>query len=230
LNIEILGVNREDQEPFNYSITAPRSLPWLQDTSMDQVWQRWQVSYRDVWILDSQNRLFAVFNLTENDLADAENRERLKRIFLSAASVADPDADQLPDDWEQRFLGGAGAMPSEDPDADGASNFAEFAFGTDPKNSRSGSLVRTTLSSSAGQTFLSLTFRRRAGSILDYIVETSPDLEHWTASTAEVAVKKQPRNLYDGTGTSEVTYGLVNPVSQRQHQFVRVRAVPRKRP
>jgi hypothetical protein len=188
------------------------------------------VIYRDVWILDSQNRLFGVFNLTENDLSDADNRETLKQMFLSAASAPDTDADQLPDDWEQRFFGTAGAMAVEDADGDGASNFAEYAFGTDPKNPKSGALVRTALTSSAGQSFFSLTFRRRAGSILDYFVETSSDLEHWTASTTEVAVKRQPKNLYDGTGTSEVTYGLVNPVSQSQHKFVRVRAVPRKRP
>lgn len=230
MNIEILGVNREDQESFNSSVTSGRNLPWLQDTSEDQVWQRWQVTYRDVWILDSQNRLFGVFNLTDYDLAEVENREMLKQMFLSAAVASDTDADQLPDDWEQRFLGSAGAAPLADADADGANNFAEYAFGTDPKNAKSGSPVRSSLTSSAGQTFLSVTFRRRAGAVLDYIVETSTDLKDWTASTTEVAVKKQPRNLYDGAGISEVTYGLVNPVSQSQHKFVRVRAVPRKRP
>ena len=226
-----MGINEIDQEPFNSLVaTGEVALPWLQDTPMESVWDRWQASWRDVRILDSQNRPSAVFNLFDHDLRDSENRTALKELFLATAKVVDSDGDGLPDDWEQRYLGGKAAYPHEDADGDGRDNFTEFSFGTDPKDMQSSSPVRPKLLSDGRPTYLSVTFRRRAGSILDYIVEASPDLEHWSASTAEITMKKAPRNLYDGTGTAEVTYSLVKPISESAQRFVRVRAVPRQRP
>lgn len=230
LNIEIIGVNASDQAAFNSMITDERSLPWLQDTEDNSVWVSWEATWRDVRILDSQNRLVAVFNLTEFSLSEPENYAMLKSLFLSAATVTDTDKDRLPDDWEQHFLHGTSAGPEGDLDADGKSNFAEFAFGTDPGDAKSVSSIRSSFLTSGAEKYLSVTFRRRAGSFLDYTVESSSDLEHWTASTTEVVVKKAPRNLYDGTGISEVTYSLVKPISATPQRYLRVRAVPRSRP
>lgn len=57
LNIEILGVNMSVRREYNYFITSIGSaLPWLQDTDPQQVWSRWNVAYRDVRILNSQNQ------------------------------------------------------------------------------------------------------------------------------------------------------------------------------
>ncbi|MBI5866308.1 MAG: hypothetical protein HZB38_17695 [Planctomycetes bacterium] len=67
-------------------MTAGRTLPWLQTTSENDVWQLWGVDYRDVVVLDSQNRRVTAYNLTTYDLSDAANYAELKRILLEAAN------------------------------------------------------------------------------------------------------------------------------------------------
>ena len=52
---------------------------------------------RDVFILDSRNQVYAVFNLTQHDLADPQNREQIKSLFLDAARIVDTDHDGLPE-------------------------------------------------------------------------------------------------------------------------------------
>lgn len=201
-----------------------RTLPWLQDILEDPVWTRWGVTYRDVRILDSQNRLFAVFNLTQNDLAVDENRDTLKQLFLNAAKVVDTDEDGLPDDWELHFFGDLSANPGDDPDGDGADNWTEFVFGTNPKDAKSAPALKARLASKGQQTFLTTSFHPRAGAMLEYVVEASPDLQQWTASTAEV-LAQPPRNLFDGTGTLEAIYSLAKPISEKSQGFLRVRVI-----
>lgn len=210
-------------------MTDERSLPWLQDTEDVSVWTAWNVTWRDVRILDSQNRLFAVYNLTENSLADVENREALKNLFLAAATVVDANNDNLPDDWEQQYLGKIAAAANDDSDNDGRDNFNEFAFGTDPRDPKSTAIFKPSVGTEGGQTFFSVTFRRRAGAILDYVVEASEDLQHWSPASTDVKIKSAPRNLFDGTGTSEVTYSLTKPIVNNHQSFIRVRAIPRQR-
>lgn len=60
-------------------------LPWLQDTAEANVWVSWNVAYRDVWVLDGENKLVAVYNVTEHNLADAANYQALKDILIGAA-------------------------------------------------------------------------------------------------------------------------------------------------
>ena len=227
LNIEIIGVNRNTDAAYNSEVTSVSTLAWLQDTTENSVWNQWEIAYRDVVIVDSQNRFFAVFNLTVNDLFYPENQQALKQLFLAAAKVVDSDGDRLPDDWENRHFGNLAADPGSDADGDGRDNFREFAFGTNPSDGKSLLTALPSLTVEGQRTVLSLTFRRQAGSYLDYVVEASTDLAHWSKSTADVVVKKPPRNLFDGTGTSEVTYALTKPVSAGQMGFIRVRAVPR---
>ena len=85
VEIELLGVNRIGSETGNASITSGRTLPWLQDTQQQDVWVDWQVTYRDVVILDEENRRIGVFNLTEHDLADTAQYAALKTMLLEAA-------------------------------------------------------------------------------------------------------------------------------------------------
>ena len=212
----------------NDSITFGRTLSWLQDTENESVWKRWQVVFRDLRILNSRNELYAVFNLTQHDLALETNRTTLKQYFLAAAKSLDTDADQLPDDWELRYFGNLEAKPGEDPDGDGADNFTEFACGTDPTNPKSYLPIKSGLASKGQQKLLSATFKRRAGAILDYQIETSPDLQQWTPSPAEILLMRPLRNLFDGTGTSEATYSLSQPIAEQPHRFLRIRAAPRQ--
>jgi len=227
LNIEILGVNRTNQAASNPLIVAMSTLPWLQDTTQDAVWARWDVTYRDVRILDSQSRLRAVFNLTQFDLSVPANYATLRQVFLAAAKVVDSDEDGLPDDWEMQYFGNLLAGPHDDPDGDGQDNFTEFAFGTDPRDPKSFSSVQAQLTSKGPDRLLTLSFRRRAGSIVDYLVEASPDLKVWTKDPSELDRAQSPRRLFDGTGTIEAFWSLRKPADVRPNGFLRVNASPK---
>ncbi len=85
--IQILGVNETGQESGNSSITTGRVLPWLQDTAAQDVWQTWQVTYRDVIVLDAKNRPVAVYNVTTNDLSDADKYAALRTLLLDTANA-----------------------------------------------------------------------------------------------------------------------------------------------
>ena len=58
----------------------------MQDTVESDVWQTWGVAYRDIWVLDGENRLIAVFNVTQQSLADAANYDELRGILIGAAA------------------------------------------------------------------------------------------------------------------------------------------------
>ena len=225
LNIEILGLNNRDDAIFNSLATSGRTLPWLQDTVQDAVWDHWGVTWRDVRILDSQNRLHAVYNLTVHDLALEANRSDLKVLFLSAAKVTDADLDRLPDDWELKYFRNLAAKPTEDFDHDGSDNFSELAFGTDPTKAESRVAVNTQMSGAASQRVMRVSFRRRTGPMLDYALEASSDLVRWSANSSKVTEADSPRNLFDGSGTVEVLYEM--PATVAPQAFLRVRAVPR---
>jgi len=189
------------------------------------VWVNWEVEYRDVQILDSQNRVYAVFNLTRNDLAIESNREILKQMFLAAAKIVDSDKDRLPDDWELRYFNKLSGNPADDPDSDGADNFTEFAFGTNPNDAKSRSSFQPRLVRNGQQSLLTVPFRRRAGGGINYIAEVSADFKNWTRSSTEITAASI-KLLFDGTGTSQATYSLKKPAEAQPYSFVRIRALP----
>ncbi len=77
-------MNQVGREAANETVCNGRDLPWLQETADQDVWGDWAVIYRDVIILDPQNEVFAVYNLTVNNLADADKRAELKALLLAA--------------------------------------------------------------------------------------------------------------------------------------------------
>lgn len=83
--VRILGVNRIGADGGNAAICDGRDLPWLQDTRMEQAWERWDVAYRDVIVLDAENRPVAVYNLTERSLAVPAHYAELRAILLGQA-------------------------------------------------------------------------------------------------------------------------------------------------
>jgi hypothetical protein len=85
LNAEIVGINQTGYESDNALMCEGRDLPWLQDTAEVDVWTSWGVTYRDVWVLDANNDLVGVFNLTGNSLAEPANYNAVKALFYSAA-------------------------------------------------------------------------------------------------------------------------------------------------
>jgi hypothetical protein len=224
LNIEILGVNRPGEEYYNSLMTSGRTLPWLQDTRVDPVWRQWRTAYRDVRILDSQNRVHATYNLSLHDLTLEANRTALKELFLAAAQATDADADGLLDDWEIRHFTNLEARPSEDPDSDGADNLTEFAFGGDPHDSASRGDATLFVRSGSTERAFTLVLRRRAGWMYDFPVEFSPDLLGWSSGPATpFGEPTVSRNLFDGNGLIEELYSF-NPAQLKVSTgFIRIR-------
>jgi hypothetical protein len=85
-DVTILGVNAIALEAGNAAITAGRDLPWLQDVPAESVWESWDVSYRDVIILDADNVVVGIFNVTQQNLSVAENYAELRAAFEAAAT------------------------------------------------------------------------------------------------------------------------------------------------
>ncbi|MHC4924562.1 MAG: hypothetical protein ACYTG4_10875 [Planctomycetota bacterium] len=86
-SISILGVNGIGYESGNAAVTAGRDLPWLQDVAESNSWVAWGITYRDVLILDRQNRPVATFNLTENDLNVSANFDALRNLLEAAEDL-----------------------------------------------------------------------------------------------------------------------------------------------
>lgn len=83
--LQILGVNEVGHESANETICRDRSIPWLQENLDHRVWQDWDVTYRDVIILDGENRPLAVFNVTTHNLAEPAKYDSLKALLMSFA-------------------------------------------------------------------------------------------------------------------------------------------------
>jgi hypothetical protein len=83
--VHILGLNAVGYESGNADICRGRSIPWLQDTAQQNVWGRWNVTWRDVIVLDPDNSVIHIYNLTQHSLSDSANYANLKNILLQAA-------------------------------------------------------------------------------------------------------------------------------------------------
>jgi hypothetical protein len=80
-------VNAVGSESENGLMYEGRSLPWLQDTAEADVWGRWDVTVRDIVILDRHNVVFTVFNAGNLDLSRQVNYDNLKSLLRQAAAV-----------------------------------------------------------------------------------------------------------------------------------------------
>lgn len=80
-------MNDVGYESGNASVTAGRTLPWLQATAMADVWKDWSPTYRDVVLLDGDGKVVGIYNLTTHDLGVAANYAELKALFVAAANV-----------------------------------------------------------------------------------------------------------------------------------------------
>ena len=83
--IQIVGLNGIDKDTKD-SFVAERDLPWLLDTAEDDVWSQWKIAYRDLLILDPENKPVAVFNLTQFNLSDV-HYDTVKDTFLDLADA-----------------------------------------------------------------------------------------------------------------------------------------------
>ncbi len=90
LDIQILAINEDGFGPPDHQddvelATTAYDTPLLQDTADVDAWGSWNVSYRDVIVLDAENRKVGVFNLTNSSLADTLNYQALKDMLIAAA-------------------------------------------------------------------------------------------------------------------------------------------------
>ena len=86
LEIDIVTVNGSSYEPGLEELFADTTLPAVQDNASAAVWRSWTADWRDVYVLDRANAVTAVYNLTDNDLADPANQEALIDLFVAAGA------------------------------------------------------------------------------------------------------------------------------------------------
>jgi hypothetical protein len=97
LGIHIVGINEHGQAFGNSNITE--EMPWLQDfdtngDTLGEVWELWDVEWRDLTILDRDNVPVITYNLTNFDLAIPANFDTVRQAFLSIATSGDvPDGE-----------------------------------------------------------------------------------------------------------------------------------------
>lgn len=80
--IQIIGVNQVGFESGNDNITSNRTLPWLQDTEEVNVWDLWEVAYRDIYVMDKDGTVRFRFNLTVHDLAKPDNYDAFTNALI----------------------------------------------------------------------------------------------------------------------------------------------------
>jgi len=84
--IRIFAVNDVGQEAYPATAADPdHTIPILQDTAAVGAWGLWNVTYRDVVILDGEGMPLGVFNLTDNTLADPAAYDTLLDFLRLAA-------------------------------------------------------------------------------------------------------------------------------------------------
>ncbi len=76
-------MNEVGQESGLPTMAALGDLPLLQDTLLVDAWGSWEVTYRDVVLLDEDNVEVGVFNLTVHDLNDPLNYQALSDLITA---------------------------------------------------------------------------------------------------------------------------------------------------
>lgn len=86
LDVVIFGVNGIGLEAGNATITQGRDIGWLQETVEEPVWTDWGITYRDVVLLDRDNNVVGIYNLTQHNLSDPASYAELYGMFEAAAA------------------------------------------------------------------------------------------------------------------------------------------------
>ena len=83
--MRLFAVNAVGLEGALDVMAAGGDIPLLQDILTADVWHTWAVTYRDVVLLDGENKKVGVYNLTSHDLGNEANYAELKALLLDAA-------------------------------------------------------------------------------------------------------------------------------------------------
>ena len=85
LEINILSINQIGAENGTTSFTEAHALPMVNDSETDNIWVAWESQWRDFYILNRNNELIEVYNLTQHNLNDENNYNELKQKLIDAA-------------------------------------------------------------------------------------------------------------------------------------------------
>ena len=83
--VRIHGINGNGHHGSKESACEGKDLPWLQEVPEEPVWTKWDVTYRDVIILDEDNKVLAIYNLTDHNLGQNADYEALKSMLVGYA-------------------------------------------------------------------------------------------------------------------------------------------------
>jgi len=86
--VNIVAVNEVGHHGANETASALTDLPLIQDTRAEDVWNNWNVTYRDVQVFDSDGEVTGVFNLSSssNDLNRSANYDHVRGLIVDAAT------------------------------------------------------------------------------------------------------------------------------------------------
>ena len=85
LAISLLVVNEAGYDSGLDDLYEVTALPVMQDDDVALVWDQWDATWRDTWVLDDSNAPVGVFNLTEHDLSDPDEYQTLFDMLVAAA-------------------------------------------------------------------------------------------------------------------------------------------------
>lgn len=84
--VNILAINEVGEDSANDVAAALSDLPLLQDTRSEDVWGNWDVTWRDVQVVDTDGVVTDILNLTSNDIDETQNYDNLKSMIVNAAT------------------------------------------------------------------------------------------------------------------------------------------------
>lgn len=93
LHVQLMGINEPNQDPGNATTTNGRDIPWLQDVDAnsngraDAAMDLWNMSFRDVVILDGANQKVGTYNLNQHNLTNSDNYNTLKQMLIDTAML-----------------------------------------------------------------------------------------------------------------------------------------------
>lgn len=86
LDVTIFGINEVGYESGNTSVCQGRDIGWLQEDAANLVWDTWGITMRDLVILDQENVVVAIYNLTTHNLTVPANHDEAFALFEAAAT------------------------------------------------------------------------------------------------------------------------------------------------
>ena len=83
----MFAINQIGAETGTTSFDATHALPMVNDNPTENIWQKWESQWRDFYILNRNNELLEIYNLTEHNLNDPNNYQELKLKIRIAAET-----------------------------------------------------------------------------------------------------------------------------------------------